>query len=157
MLLILTSWDKSTKCEAIKCTGQKQSKGDKKWIPNRTPNKLINSYHSYEEGDRPPDSPRKKFGGIRLDISVLMFGTYSQCLCWAHIHRMFLCHNIWQQHFKTNRAVTLLIISLKSEMLGGGGGRWSFEQFAVRIGKCWWLKTRQGVKEAPVIGLGQNA
>ena len=39
-------------------------------------------------------------------------------------------------------------------MLGGGGG---FEQFAVRIGKCWWLKTRQGVKEARSIGLGQNA
>ena len=28
----------------------------------------------------------------------------------------------------------ILIISLISEMLGGGG--WSFEQFAVRIGKC---------------------
>ena len=35
---------------------------------------------------------------------------------------MFLCHNISQQHFKTNRTVTLLIISLKSEMLSGGGG-----------------------------------
>ena len=30
MLLIRTGRGKSTKCEAIKCTGQKQSKGDKK-------------------------------------------------------------------------------------------------------------------------------
>ena len=28
-------------------------------------------------------------------------------------------HNIWQQHFKTNRTETFLIISLKSEMLWG--------------------------------------
>ena len=40
---------------------------------------------------------------------------------------------------------------------GGGGGDWNFEQLAVRIGKCWWLQTRQGVKEAPIIGLGQSA
>ena len=143
MLLILTSWNKSTKCEAIKCIGQKQSKGDKKWIPNRTPNKPVNSYHSYKEGDWSPDSPRKKFGGIRFDISVFMFGKNSQCLCWAHIHRMFLCHNIWQQHFKTNRTATLLIISLKSEMLWGGGGALNNLQYVLksvdgyRPGKVW--------------------
>ena len=102
MLLIRTSWDKSTKCEVIKCIGQKQSKGDKKWIPNRTPNKPVNSYHSY-------------------DLT-------SQCLCSAHILSVYVgliftecfyvTHNIWQ-HFKTNRTVTFLIISLKSEMLWG--------------------------------------
>ena len=55
-------------------------------------NLLIRIIHTRRVTD-----PRKKFGGgggIRLDISVFMFGTYSQCSCWAHIHRMFLCHNI---------------------------------------------------------------
>ena len=85
MLLIRTSWDKSTKCEVIKCIGQKQSKGDKKWIPNRTPNKPVNSYHSY-------------------DLT-------SQCLCSAHILSVYVrltftecfyvTHNIWQQHLTT--------------------------------------------------------
>ena len=83
---------------------------------------LIRIIHTRRVTD--PQTPSRKSsggGGIRLDISVFMFGTYSQCSCWAHIHRMFLCHNIWQQHFKTNRTVTLLIISLKSEMLWGWG------------------------------------
>ena len=43
---------------------------------------------------------------------MFMLGSYSQ--------NVFMSQR--QQHFKTNRTVTLLIISLKSEMLGGGGG-----------------------------------
>ena len=74
-------------------------------MPNITPNKPVNSYHSY-------------------DLT-------SQCLCSAHILSVYVglifiecfnvTHNIRQQHFKTNRTVTLLIISLKSEMLWGWG------------------------------------
>ena len=30
---------------------------------------------------------------------------------------MILCHNIWQQNFKTNKTESVLIISQKSEML----------------------------------------
>ena len=56
------------------------------------------SYHSYEEGDQPRTPPGKSSGDATSHLSVYVrhkvFGTYSQCLCWAHIHRMFLCHNI---------------------------------------------------------------
>ena len=127
MLLIRTSWDKSTKWKAIKCTGQKQSKWDKKWIPNITPNKPVNSYNSYD--------------------------MTSQCLCSAHILSVhvglifiecfYVTHNIWQQHFKTDRTVTLLIISLKSEMLWGRVGALNNLQYVLesvdgyRPGKMW--------------------
>ena len=52
---------------------------------------------------------------------MFMFGPYSQCLCWTHIHRMFLCHTQHLTTLQTNRTVTLLIISLKSEMQWGVG------------------------------------
>ena len=67
---------------------------------------------------------------------------------------MFLCHNIWQQHFKTDRTVTLLIISLKSETLWGIG---ALNNLQYVLESVLWLQTRQGVKEAPVTGLGQSA
>ena len=105
MLLIRTSWDKSTKCEVIKCTGQKQSKGYKKWIPNRTPNKPVNSYHSY-------DLTSKCLSSAHI-LSVYAGLIFTGCF--------YVTHNIWQQRFKTNRTVTFLIISLKSEMLWGVG------------------------------------
>ena len=41
----------------------------------------LNSYHSYEEGHRPPDSPRKSSGGYDLT---------SQCLCLAHILSVYV-------------------------------------------------------------------
>ena len=94
MLLIRTSWDKSTKWEAINALGRSKVRGTK----SESQLKPVNSYHSY-------------------DLT-------SQCLCSAHILSVYVglifiecfyvTHNIWQQHFKTDRTVTPLIISLKS-------------------------------------------
>ena len=56
---------------------------------------LIRTIHTRRVTDpRTPPGKSSGGGGIRFDISVFMFGTYSQCSCWAHIYRMFLCHNI---------------------------------------------------------------